>query len=196
MDAVPSGSVASAKLSASQSLAPKRSIEMSAAGQISLDPDDEETQRLYGVAKLMDSVSRASLKQGSPFSSSIHRKSHVPGADSQATELQASWCREHFMPTNVPQLFHGSQLFVDGQRDLVELLQTLDDEYRISAVLNVSHLGRFALQVVEDWRRMSRVLSLSDKLCLLSSDGSDEFWTLIRNAQRRDALVVFGSLER
>ena len=106
----------------------------------------------------------------------------------------ATWIADYFVPTKVPQLFEQTRHF-DDEFDLVDLLRFLDGEYRLSVILNTNHLGHFAQEVVEESRKLSRVMELSPKLCLLSSDGSHEFWSMIRDSLRREALIVFGSFE-
>ena len=208
---------------------PQRSVHMPMPPEpLATNADFEDTQKLYSVASLLNSVaklssaadgsavsngsaigsgsvgssgsvamrgSNAGSNAGSAVANRLSR-SGTSSADVMATELQSeTWVGDFFVPTKVPQLFHEGKKFVDGDMNLIDLLQTLDDRYRLSVVLNVPQLGRLASEVLENWRSLSRVLELSPKLCLLTSDGSSEFWTLIRNSLQRDAVIVFGSLE-
>ena len=174
---------------------PIRSVQMSNRADLgSLPGDSEDTQKLYSVARILDSVAKISGSTAAKASSSSNSSSAV--LDACGTELQsATWVADYFAPTKVPQLFHQVKAFDDREFDLADLLQLLDGEYRLTAVLNTAHIGHFALEVIEDWRKLSRVMELSPKLCLLTSDGSHEFWSMIRDSLRREALIVFGSFE-
>ena len=188
----------SAKISAvdePQVSPPIRSVQMSNLVDLgSLPGDSEDTQKLYSVARILDSVAKVSGSAAVSASSSSNSSSAV--LDACGTELQsATWVADYFAPTKVPQLFHQVKAFDDREFDLADLLQLLDGEYRLTAVLNTAHSGHFALEVIEDWRKLSRVMDLSPKLCLLTSDGSHEFWSMIRDSLRREALIVFGSFE-
>ena len=152
---------------------------------IVLDADFEETKRLYSN-RISDSVSKSA-------SGSRSRSKHS-SVDARATELQSdSWWLDFFATTKVPHVFQEAADFESHEIDLAGLLQMLDTKFRISIVLNLAQLGRFALEVIDEWRQLSRVLDVSSKLCLITSDDSAEFWTLVRNSLRRDAIIVFGS---
>jgi pSer/pThr/pTyr-binding forkhead associated (FHA) protein len=152
---------------------------------IALDADDEETKRPYS-----NCISKSVSKSPSGSTSGLN----YSRVDRHVTELQSSaWWLDYFAPTKVPHVFHEAVDFENRVMDLAGLLQMLDTEFRISAVLNVEQLGRFALEVIDEWHQLSRVLDVSSKLCLISSDGSAEFWTLVRNTMRREAVIVFGS---
>ena len=160
-----------------------------------LASDEEATQKLYSVDRLLDSV--AKLSNSSNLNSvSAGSRSHLSNVDDRSTELQSqTWIADFFEPTQVPQLFQQVQNVADRETDLVDLLQMLDSEFRLTVVVNTKLLDTTALQVIDDWRKLSRVMDLSPKLSLLTSDGSDQFWSLIQNSIRREALIVFGSYE-
>ena len=150
-----------------------------------LEGDAEGTERLYS-----NSFSK-SISESTNRSKSVSVPSSI---DRHSRGLQSpSWWLEHFSPTKIPRVFRETDHFGDHEIELAGLLQALDTKFRISIVLNVLQLGRFALEVIDQWRQLSRVLELTPKLCMLSSDGSAEFWTLVRNSQRCEALIVFGS---
>jgi pSer/pThr/pTyr-binding forkhead associated (FHA) protein len=150
-----------------------------------LESDAEGTERLYSNS-LSESISKSTSRSKSV--------SLVSGVERHANGLPpSSWWLEYFSPTKVSRVFRETEDVGNHELDLASLLQALDIKFRISIVLNVSQLGRIALEVVDQWRKLSRVLELSPKLCLLTSDGSDEFWTLVRNSLRHEALIVFGS---
>ncbi len=196
---------------------PQRSVQISKTPELaeqlqhlSSSADFEETQKLYSVSSLVNSVAKLSSSTDGSYGSngsvdsggagagseSANARSRLSSLDGEATELRAAtWVNDFFAPTKVPQLFHETKNFADRDMDLIDLLQTLDEQYRLSVMLNVSQLGGFAVEVLESWRSLSRVLELSPKLCLLTSDGSSEFWTLVRNSLRREAVIVFGSHE-
>lgn len=192
---------------------PQRSVQMPGHQErLSSSADFEETQKIYSVANLLNSVAKlsdagegsndsngcaaSSGSGGSRVPATAKSVSRLGSADVKGTELQAAtWVGNFFVPTRVPQVFQEASDFADRDIGLIGLLQTLDEEYRLSVVLNVSQLGPVASEVLESWRSLSRVLELSTKLCLLTSDGSTEFWTLIRNSKQREAIIVFGSYE-
>lgn len=175
--------------------APQRSVQIAQPVADLLASDEEVTQKLYSVDRLLDSVAKLS-NSASVSSATAGGRSHFSNVDDRATELQSStWVADYFEPTKVPQLFQQVEDLAARDIDLVDLLQMLDSEYRLTVVVNTKLLDTAAMKVIDNWRKLSRVMDLSPKLCLLTSDGSDQFWSLIHDSLRHEAIIVFGSYE-
>ncbi len=103
------------------------------------------------------------------------------------------WADFHFQVSDVPCLLDESEDRKSKSSLLPEMLQRLEPEYVLTAIVDVERLGRFGRQQLGSLVEQGSVTWHAPSVCSIIDDRSRDFVRLIESTLSQDALILIGA---